>query len=87
MSEVVEVARAAGVPIDDGLVDRHMDKILGMPGTITSMQTDMKNGTPLELDVILGVPVRKGRELGVSIPTLETIYVLLVGVDRRIRGG
>lgn len=86
MTEVIDVAQKAGVPIEYDLVDRHMDKILAMPGTRTSMQTDCKNGTPLELDVILGVPVRKGRELGVSTPTLETIYTLLVAVNRRLQG-
>lgn len=86
MGEVIDVARKAGVPIEYDLIDRHMDKILAMPGTRTSMQTDAMNGTPLELDVILGVPVKKGRELGVSIPTLETIYILLLAVNRRLEG-
>lgn len=87
MTEVAEVGRKAGVPLEDGLVDRLMDKILGMPGLGSSMQVDAQNGRPLELDAILGVPVRKARELGVSIPTLETIYSLLVAVDRRLRNG
>lgn len=85
MSEVIDVAQKCGVPLEYELIDRLIDKILAMPGIGSSMQTDCKNGRPLELDVILGTPVRKGRELGVSIPMVETIYVLLLGVNRRLK--
>jgi len=84
MAEVIDVAQKYGVPLEYELIDRLVNKILAMPGIGSSMQTDCKNGRPLELDVILGTPVRKGRELGVSIPTVETIYVLLLGVNRRL---
>lgn len=84
MAEVIDVAQKCGVPLEYELIDRLIDKILAMPGIGSSMQTDCKNGRPLELDVILGTPVQKARELGVSIPTVETIYVLLLGVNRRL---
>lgn len=84
MTEVIDVAQKCGVPIEYELIDRLLNKILAMPGIGSSMQTDCKNGKPLELDVILGTPVRRGREHGVSIPTLETIYSLLLGVNRRL---
>lgn len=87
MAEVIDVAQKAGVPLKYELIDRLMDKILAMPGIGSSMQADAKNGRPLELEVILGTPVRKGRELGVSIPILETIYTLLVAIDQRLRKG
>lgn len=84
MSEVIEVAQKCGVPLEYELIDRLLDKILAMPGIGSSMQTDCKNGKPLELDVILGTPVRRGREHKVNIPILETIYSLLLGVNRRL---
>lgn len=84
MAEVIDVANKCGVPIEYELIDRLINKILAMPGIGSSMQTDCKNGKPLELDVILGTPVRKGREMGVSIPTVETVYTLLLGVNRRL---
>lgn len=87
MAEVIDVAQKAGVPIKHELIDRLIDKILALPGITSSMQVDCKNGKPLELDVILGTPVKKARELGVSIPTLETIYVLLVAINRRLQNG
>ncbi|KAJ5129953.1 uncharacterized protein N7515_005992 [Penicillium bovifimosum] len=87
MQEVINVARACAVPLKDSLVDELMDKINSMPGIGSSMQTDCKCGRPLEIDVILGFPFKKSRELGISAPFLETLYVLLRAVDCRLRAG
>jgi ketopantoate reductase len=75
------------VPLKDGLVDEMIVKILALPEVITSMQKDVKAKNPLEIDVILGVPVRKARELGVPIPTLEVIYTLVAAVNYGLREG
>ncbi|KAJ5583127.1 hypothetical protein N7535_001747 [Penicillium sp. DV-2018c] len=87
MQEVIHVARACAVPLQDSLVDELMAKINSMPGIISSMQTDCKHGRPLEIDVILGFPVKKSRELGISAPSLETLYVILRAVDYRLKAG
>jgi ketopantoate reductase len=87
MHEVIDVARKAGVPLKEGLVDELFVRILALPGIITSTQNDVKAKNPLEIDVILGVPVRKARELGVPIPTLEVIYTLVAAVDYGVREG
>ncbi|KAI0207027.1 2-dehydropantoate 2-reductase [Astrocystis sublimbata] len=83
MHEVINVAQKCEVPVEHGLVDRLMDKILGMPPIGSSMQLDAKNGKPMEVEVILGYPVKRGKELGVDIPTLETLYTLLVAMNQR----
>jgi len=49
------------------------------------MQTDCKMGRPMEVDVILGTPVRKGRELGVAIPTIEVLHTLLLAINGRMK--
>jgi 2-dehydropantoate 2-reductase len=85
MREVIAIARACGVPLADELVDQFMDKINALPPIGTSMQTDCKVGRPMEIDVILGYPIRKARELGISAPYLEAIYVILRAVDGRLR--
>lgn len=85
MQEVINIARACGVLLKDNLIDQLMDKINAMPGIGSSMQTDCKSGRPMEIDVILGFPVRKSRELGIQAPYLETLYVLLRAVDGRLR--
>ncbi|KAJ2986037.1 hypothetical protein NUW58_g5222 [Xylaria curta] len=83
MHEVVDVAQKCDVPIEHDLVDRLVDKILGMPPIGSSMQVDAQNQRPMEVEIILGYPVKKGRELGLNIPTLETIYVILTGMNQR----
>jgi 2-dehydropantoate 2-reductase len=85
MTEVIDVARKCNVPIQYDLVDQLIDKILAMPPIGSSMQTDCKLGKPMEVDVILGTPVRKGRDLGVSIPTLEVLHTLLLAINTRMK--
>jgi 2-dehydropantoate 2-reductase len=84
MTEVIDVARKCGVPIEYELVDRLVQKILDMPPIGSSMQNDYRANKPMEVDIILGYPVAKGRELGVPIPIIETIYLILKGVNLRI---
>ncbi|KAI1306118.1 2-dehydropantoate 2-reductase [Xylaria venustula] len=83
MHEVIDVAQKCDVPLEHSLADQLIDKILGMHSIGSSMQTDAKNEKPMEVEIILGYPVRKGKELGINIPTLETIYVILTGVNQR----
>ena len=87
MSEVIDVARRCGVPLEYNLTDRLINKVLDMPvGIGSSMQTDRRNQRPMEVEVILGTPVKRARELGIDTPTLETIYVLLKGIDSSVVG-
>jgi len=81
MAEVIDVAKACDVPIEYELIDRLISKIQAMPPIGSSMQADYKAGKPMEVNVILGYPVRKGRELGIAIPTVETLYVLLAAMN------
>jgi len=47
------------------------------PGFKPSMQLDLENGRPMELDPILGNIVRKSKEFGVHTPILDYGYALL----------
>ncbi|OKL63251.1 hypothetical protein UA08_01845 [Talaromyces atroroseus] len=86
MNEVIDVGRACGVTaLEHSLTDSLIEKILGMPPIGSSMQTDCLAGRPLEVDVILGYPWKKSKELGLNTPTLDTIYAVVMGVDRRLR--
>ncbi|KAI4722414.1 2-dehydropantoate 2-reductase [Aureobasidium sp. EXF-10727] len=87
MREVISVARRAGVALEYGLVDILMEKIQSIPGIESSMQIDAREGRRLEVDVILGTPMRMAREFGMDVPTLATIYALTVAVDLRIKQG
>lgn len=84
MKEVITVANALDVPLEYELIDRLMDKILGMPPIGSSMQADFKNGKQMEVEIILGYPVRKGRELGIDVTTIETLYILLTAINKKL---
>ena len=85
MREVIDVARACDVPIKDELINELIDKILAMQPIGSSMQTDCKMDRPMEVEIILGTPVRKGRELGVPTPILEVLYTLLMAINTRMK--
>ncbi|KAG2413179.1 hypothetical protein HFD88_002368 [Aspergillus terreus] len=85
MHEVLAVGQACGVPLEHGLVDHLIEKINSLPPVTTSMQMDRANQRAMEIEVILGYPMRKGRELGVQTPLLETLYVLLRAIDGGVR--
>lgn len=88
MSEVIDVGRACGVStLEYSLIDRLIEKILAMPPIGSSMRTDTVAGRPLEVDVILGYPYKKSKELKLSTPTLDAIYAVVMGVDYRLRHG
>jgi 2-dehydropantoate 2-reductase len=85
MQEVIEVARACRVPLKNELVDVLLERILAMSTIGSSMQADCKMGRPMEVDIILGTPVKKGREHGVPTPTLDVLYTLLMAVNTRMK--
>lgn len=85
MTEAIEVARALGVPgIEYELADQLIAKVRPMGPLYSSMYHDSRAARPMELEVIVGTPVRKGRELGIAIPTLEIIYAMLLAMDERL---
>ena len=49
------------------------------------MLADVRGGRPLEVEVILGNPLKKARELGVDTPRLEVLYVLTKALDESAR--
>jgi 2-dehydropantoate 2-reductase len=49
----------------------------------TSMLLDYEAGRPMEVEAILGNAVRIARNLGVSVPRMETLYALLSALEQR----
>jgi len=74
MNEVAAVARAKGLKIPDGTPEALLAKCkaMGAPGLPSSMWMDSEAGRPMEVEVILGTPLREGKRLGVPVPILET---------------
>jgi ketopantoate reductase len=85
MTEVIEVAQRCGVPLSYDLTDQLIDKILKMPGIFSSMHADRVAGRQMEVDIILGTPVKKAKEFGMKVPIIETLYTLLTALNVRLQ--
>ncbi len=87
LHEVVAVARARGVGLADATVANTLAFLDSMPaGATTSLQRDIADGKPSELEAWTGAAVRLGREAGVPTPTHDFIYACLLPSERRARG-
>ncbi|WWD16890.1 hypothetical protein CI109_101322 [Kwoniella shandongensis] len=83
MEEVVAVAKAKGLTIPDGTVEKLIKQCtdVAYPGLPSSMMADNNAKRPMEVEVILGTPVREGQRLGVPVPTLTAIYTIVKALD------
>lgn len=82
MREVEAVARAQDIALDADVVQKSLDFIdAAAPQIKASMQLDVEAGRRMELESIIGVIGRKGRELGVATPTADVIYAALLPVN------
>ena len=84
MREVIDVAKRCDVPLGYDLIDTLFDKILALPGIYSSMHTDAQEGRPLEVDVILGYPMKKAREFEMDVPMLSIVYAMTMAVNGRL---
>jgi len=87
MHEVLAVARARGIALPEESIPRTMTLIDSLPpGGTASMQRDVIEGRPSELESQNGAVVRLGREVGVSTPLHVFIYHSLLPLELRARG-
>ena len=78
LREVTAVAQARGVKLEGDLVDKTLEFIDNTaPEMKTSMQRDVEAGRPSELESMIGVVPRLGRETGVSTPVMRLAYAVL----------
>jgi 2-dehydropantoate 2-reductase len=77
MEEIAAIAKTAGFPLADDIVEANIDMTCKMPPYKTSMLLDFEAGLPMETEAILGNAVRCGQRLGVAIPHLEAVYGLM----------
>jgi 2-dehydropantoate 2-reductase len=78
MREVEAVARARGVALADDVVAKALDFVDRLPADATaSMQRDLVEGRPSELEAQSGAVVRLGRRLGVPTPVHAFLYAAL----------
>jgi 2-dehydropantoate 2-reductase len=86
MEEIRSVGRARGVALPDDAVEKGMAFLDGLdPTGTTSLQRDITEGRPSELEAWNGAVVRLGRDAGVPTPTHEFLYASLLPLERRAR--
>jgi len=87
IQEVFDVAHANGVKIEEGAVDATIGFIDQLPPDGTaSMQRDIMEGRPSELNEQCGAVVKYGKQGGIQTPVNRLIYHSLLPLERKARG-
>jgi len=87
MREIFNVARAREIVLPEDVIDKTMAFVDGLPpGGTTSLQRDIIEGKPSELDAWNGAVVRLGQEVRVITPLHSFIYHSLLPLELRARG-
>ncbi|HEY6138481.1 MAG TPA: 2-dehydropantoate 2-reductase [Thermoanaerobaculia bacterium] len=84
--EILAVAAARGAALPADAFERTMERLDGLPAdATTSLQRDMMDGKPSELDAQLGAVVRMAAESGVDVPVCDFLYRCLLPQERSVR--
>ena len=85
--EIYNVAKARKINLPEDAVDKTMQFIDGLvPEGTASMQRDIMDGKPSELETQTGAVVRLGQEAGIKTPANDFIYNSLLPMEKRARG-
>ncbi len=83
INEVCATAAATGHPLPADTADKHIAGTLRLPNYVSSMGQDFLAGRPMETEALLGNAVRIARAAGVPVPRLESLYALLMMLERK----
>jgi 2-dehydropantoate 2-reductase len=87
LEEIVAVARARDVSLPEDAVHTVMKAFDNLPpDTTTSIQRDIMEGRPSELDALIGVVVRYGKENDAATPLHSFFYNSLWPMELHARG-
>jgi 2-dehydropantoate 2-reductase len=87
LREMVALATARGVNLGDDAVERTLQRYDAMsPDSTSSLQRDIIEGKPSELEAQAGAIVRMAREAKIATPVCEALYALLLPQERKARG-
>ena len=87
LQEIIIVAQARDIALPENAMPTTMNMYDSFPPDITSsMQRDIAEGRPSELDAQIGAVVRFGKEADVATPLHRLIYDSLLPMELRARG-
>ncbi len=88
MREVMAIAAASGVKLDSDADEKALAFIdQAGPAIKASMQLDVESGHRTELESMIGVIGRKGRQFGIRTPVADFIYASLLPVELKANPG
>ncbi|KAE8359956.1 ketopantoate reductase PanE/ApbA C terminal-domain-containing protein [Aspergillus caelatus] len=82
--EIRAVAAAKGITLQEDLINAVMTQDEPESYFKPSMLQDYEKGNLMEVENLVGEPLREGESLGVSMPTLRIIYNLVKGLQVKI---
>ncbi|KZM22413.1 uncharacterized protein EKO05_0000086 [Ascochyta rabiei] len=86
MGEIVAAAKAvANVELEEDVIDKVIDTDPMESWAKPSMQQDLEKGNFIELENLLGEPLREGKKAGVPMPTLEVLYQVARAIQWRTK--
>lgn len=77
MAETIRTANAEGHAIPDEFIQQNITYSSTMGPYKTSMQLDHEAGKPLEIESIIGEPVRRAKKLGLKTPAMLELYATI----------
>ncbi|WP_293141187.1 2-dehydropantoate 2-reductase [Okeania sp. SIO3I5] len=85
MQEVLEGAKSCQCQIPDSYIQKMLDHTNKLRPYLTSMKIDYERRRPLEIEGIIGNPLRIASEAGVKLPKIGMLYQQLKFLDARNR--
>ncbi|ORY79029.1 2-dehydropantoate 2-reductase [Protomyces lactucae-debilis] len=90
MHEVAAVATKLGYPLGDAEIEEQVTRAFTRAkhgtGIKMSMLADVENGSPMEVEAVVGNIVRIAREQGIQTPRLEMLWMLAHAKDQHLTG-
>jgi len=77
MAEVVAAALGSGVTLPASIIEQKVEQTQSMGPYKSSMQLDREMGRDMEIEAILGEPLRAARRAGIATPLLGEVYRML----------
>jgi 2-dehydropantoate 2-reductase len=79
--EVIAIAQSMGIAMPTDLLEQQIRHTRTMGAYRSSMQIDRQEGRPMEIESILGEPLRQARQQGIPTPKIQMLYELTCLVD------
>lgn len=81
MEEIAAAACADGVDIGADKIEFNIEATRSMGHYRSSMLLDYQEGKSMEVEAILGEPLRRAREAGIEVPRLAQLYAIVKRLD------